>query len=150
MSEQSKIIEIFQTHILGRKIIKIDYNEKENLPTFHLDNEAYFKIEAYVSGADYDESVSISGGTPQQCFSVGGYIPVAFSIPEGFEYPPKKQVVKEILDEPPFQELIGCRVTGASGTGVSIAIELDEQQILSCFAYDYLRHKKYLYSLYQR
>jgi hypothetical protein len=148
MSNPAKFKKIFQNYILGGTIVKIDYDAGENLPTFHLDNETYFKMEAYVSGADYDESVSVSGGNPEKRFSAGGYNAASFSVPDR-PSSEKTLIMEDILEITPFQQLIGSKVTGASGSGISIEIEFDNNRVLSCYAYDYLKHKKYLYQLHQ-
>ena len=75
--------------------------------------------------------------------------PSAFSVPEQSNERKKTPLIKEIFDVVPFQDLVGCTVTGACGGGLSIEIELDNQRVLSCYAYDYLKKNKYLYSLHQ-
>ena len=148
--ELIKFQEIFQNYILGGTIKKVIY--KKDLPIFYLDNETYFTIEAFVSGADYDEFVSVFGGNGAHRFSAGGYTmaqpSLTASFPDtGSSY--KTQLIEEMFEETHFQKLISCTITRATVTNMSISIELDNKQLLACHAYDYLKHKKSLYALQQ-
>ena len=143
--------EKYRAHILGGKIVQVVVNSESNIPTFILDNKTQFQMSAGVSGADYDEYASIRITHEGLNHHSGGYVGFDGASDtvtlDGQVKSLGDVLLEDLCGNEAFKQFVGCVITGVSLTR-GVSIDLDNRMRISSGCYDYLKHNRYYYTLY--